>query len=147
MSRLRSTQTLRALQSTLAAEHAAVYLYAALGARVSASVDPQLAARLRSAYGQHRGRRDQLTAMVQQAHARPVAAAVSYRLPNPSRTSRQLTAGALQVETRCEAVYADMVAGTSGVSRQWAIEALSESAVRALGFGGGPVPFPGVPEL
>jgi hypothetical protein len=138
---------LQALQTTLAGEHAAVYVYGVLGGRVSVSADPGLAALVASAYTTHRGRRDQLIAMVRAAGAEPVAAEVAYELPNPARTSGQLRTAAEDTERRCAAVYADMVGSTSRAQRQWAIDALSDSAVRALGFGAAPEPFPGVPEL
>ena len=138
---------LEALQQTLAGEHAAVYVFRALAGRVSASAQPGLAGRLSTAYTTHRGRRDQLTSMVRAAHGDPVAAEVSYDLPNPSRTTAQLSAGALVTEQRCAEVYAVMAGSTSRASRQWAVDALSDSAVRALTFGGTPEEFPGVPEL
>jgi len=124
-----------------------VYVYGVLGGRVSASAFAELATRLSSAYVVHRGRRDQLTAMVRAAGGDPVAAAVSYQLPNPSRTPAQLTAAALVVERRCAEVYAAMVGNTAQANRQWAIDALADAAVRQLTFGGTPDAFPGVAEL
>lgn len=49
---------LDALQTTLAAEHAAVHLYGVLGAQTSASATPDLFAAVSDAYAAHRGRRD-----------------------------------------------------------------------------------------
>jgi hypothetical protein len=138
---------LQALQSTLAGEHAALYVYGVLGGRTSVSAYPDLARLVDDAYTTHRGRRDQLIAMVRAAHGAPVAAEVSYRLPNPCRTWHELSAAALETEQRCSAVYADMVGSTSQANRQWAIDALTDAAVRTLGFGGSPDPFPGVTEL
>ena len=138
---------LDALQQTLAGEHAAVYVYRALAGRVSASAQPDLAAGLATAYTTHRGRRDQLISMVREAKGDPVAADVSYELPNPSRTAVQLRAGALVTEERCAEVYAATVGSTSRGDRQWAIDALADAAVRLLGFGGVPADFPGVTEL
>jgi len=138
---------LQALQETLAGEHAAVYVYGVLGARVSASAHPSLAARLVSAYTTHRARRDRLTGMVAAAGGRPVAAAVSYRLPNAARTVAELTGSALVVERRCAAVYAAAVGSTAGPDRRWAVDALTDCAVRQLSLGGSPAPFPGAAEL
>jgi hypothetical protein len=76
-----------------------------------------------------------------------VAAAVSYELPNAATTAAQLRQAALEVEQRCAALYADMVGNTSQANRQWALEALEDTAVRLLGFGGEPEPFPGIGEL
>ncbi|MDN5743836.1 MAG: ferritin-like domain-containing protein, partial [Nocardioidaceae bacterium] len=63
-----------ALQTTLAAEHAAVFVYGALGARTSLSGQPALYRALTAAYSLHRDRRDELSARVQTAGADPVAA-------------------------------------------------------------------------
>jgi hypothetical protein len=138
---------LESMQQALAGEHAAVYVFRALAGRVSASEEPGLAGRLATAYTTHRGRRDQLTSMVRAAKGDPVAADVSYDLPNPSRTTAQLTAAALVTEQRCTEVYAAMVGSTSRADRQWAVDALVDSAVRSLTFDGTPEDFPGVPEL
>ncbi len=136
-----------ALQQTLAGEHAAVHVYGVVGGRLSASGQPGLWAGVREAYVLHRARRDQLESMVRAAGATPVAAELSYRLPNPARTPAQLEEVALQIEQRCTAVYADMVGSTSGANRQWALDALEDAAVRLLSFGGEPDPFPGLEEL
>ncbi len=138
---------LAALQQALAGEHAAVYVYGVLGGRVSASASPSLATRLASAYSLHRGRRDRLTAMVLAHDGEPVAAQVSYEVPTRSHASPQLEAAALEVERRCAEVYAATVGSTAGSDRTWAADALTDAAVRQLSFGGGPVAFPGVPEL
>jgi hypothetical protein len=136
-----------ALQLALAGEHAAVYLYGVVGGRLSASGQPRLWQRVRDAYLLHRSRRDQLTSMVRAAGADPVAAEVSYELPNPALSPAQLEQVALVVEQRCAAVYADMVGSTAGANRLWALDALEDAAVRQIGFGGRPEPFPGLGEL
>ena len=138
---------LEAMQAALAGEHAAVYVYGVLGGRTSLSSEPDLSNKVRAAYDVHRGRRDQLTAMVRAADATPVAAEVSYDLPNAAKTRLQLTQAALELEQRCTAVYADMVGSTSGANRQWALEAINDAAVRQLGFGGQAQTFPGISEL
>jgi Domain of unknown function (DUF4439) len=138
---------LQALQETLAGEHAAVYVYGVLGARVSRSAQPALAARLVSAYTTHRARRDHLSGMVRAAGGRPVASEVSYRLPNAAGTVHELTAAALVVERRCATVYAAAVGSTAGPDRRWAVDALTDCAVRQLSFGGSPSSFPGAAEL
>jgi hypothetical protein len=136
-----------AMQTTLAGEHAALYLYGVVGGRLSAADAPALTDLVNRAYVEHRRRRDQLTEMVRASGADPVAGRVSYELPNPCRTTRQLRAAALDVEERCSEVYAAMVGATARAQRQWAIDALGDSAVRLLGFGGTPAPFPGVPGI
>jgi Domain of unknown function (DUF4439) len=138
---------LQALQRALAGEHAAVYVYGVLGGRLSSSDQPDLAARLSSAYAVHRARRDQLTAMVRAAHGAPVAADTSYVLPTPAVTAQQIETAARVVEQRSSGVYAETVENTSRGNRQWAIDALLDAAVRQLSFGGHPEPWPGVAEL
>lgn len=138
---------LEALQATLAGEHAAIYTYGVIGGRLSASAEPGLTQLVEGAYVTHRGRRDQLSSMVRAVGAEPVASEVSYQLPNPCRTAGQLREAALVIERRCCEVYATMVGATSRANRQWAIDALTDSAVRELGFGGHAEPFPGVPEI
>jgi len=136
-----------ALQTTLAGEHAAVYVYGVLGGRVSASAEPQLAADLRAAYDVHRGRRDQVVAMVRAAGATPVEAEVSYEVPTPAERPAQCRRAAAEIEARCAEVYASAVGSTARANRQWAIDALTDAAVRGLSFGMDSAPFPGVPEL
>jgi len=135
---------LDALQVTLAGEHAAVYVYGVLGGRVSRSAEPILADRVRTAYNLHRGRRDQLVAMVRDADGEPVAAAVSYQVPTSAQTPGEIAAAALTVEQRCTAKYADMTGNTARAERLWALNALTDAAVRQLGFGGTPQTFPGL---
>ncbi len=138
---------LAALQATLAAEHAAVYVLGVLGARVSATDQPALAGSITAAYVAHRGRRDQLGPKVRSSGGEPVAAAVSYRLPGAARTASQLRAAGLLVERRCTATYAAAVGATAGADRRWAVAALTDAAVRQLSFGGAADPYPGVAEL
>lgn len=136
-----------ALQTTLAGEHAAVYVYGVLGGRVSATGAPALSSALRAAYEIHRLRRDQVTAMLRAKGEEPVAAAVSYDLPNDADTDAGSREAAAIVEERCAEVYAAMVASTSRANRQWAIDALADASVRGLGFGRDPEAWPGAPEL
>ena len=63
-----------ALQTTLAAEHAAVYVFGALGGRTSQSANPELFDAISAAYAAHRARRDELTAAITDLGAEPVAA-------------------------------------------------------------------------
>ncbi len=136
---------LAALQATLAGEHAAVWIYGVLGAQSSQSRTPGLFDELSTAYALHRKRRDQLEVTISGLDAQPVAAQVSYALPNPARTTAQLRAAALQVEQRLADVYGQQVQSTTHAQRRWAIAALDDCAVRQLGFGGSPTGLPGMP--
>jgi hypothetical protein len=138
---------LPALQETLAAEHAAVHVYAVLGGRVSTDTDPITADRLRAAYEAHRARRDQLRSVIADLGKEPVAAAPGYRVDARTRDAARLLAVARTTEERCAAVYAQLVASTSGRQRRWAVEALTDSAVRTLTLGGTADAYPGAIEL
>lgn len=135
-----------ALQRALAAEHAALHVYGALGARTSASASPQLFTLVSAGYAVHRGRRDQLTGRVRDHGAEPVAAEPAYELPTPLDTPAQVTAAALDVERACTATYAWLVGQTSGADRRWAVTALTDTAVRELAYRGSPEIFPGAGE-
>ncbi len=135
------------LQETLAAEHAAIYLYGVLGAQTSQSVEPELYDGLAAGYRRHRGRRDQLSANVTAAGGVPVAAAAAYDLPAPLANADQVRRTALGVEESCAAAYSSLVANSVRAQRRWAIGALTDAAVRQLSFGGAPVDFPGAADL
>lgn len=133
---------LDALQTTLAAEHAAVYVYGALGGRAT----PELLEAVTVAYTAHRARRDLLTAAVIDAEGEPVAALAAYELPR-LETARDVERAALEVERSAAATYAYLVASTAGATRRLAIAALNEAAVRELVFRGTPETFPGLDEF
>lgn len=133
-----------ALQRTLAGEHAAVYVLAALGGRASSLTAPVLRAALTAAYDAHVLRRDQLRTMLAAAGADPVAAEPAYRLPSPLVTIEQIAAAALRVERRTATGYAGLVAAAGGSTRTWAVEALVETATGEWGFGGTPEALPGL---
>lgn len=135
-----------ALQATLAAEHAAVFVYGALGAQTSRSSQPALYADIDAAYAEHRARRDQLVRMVRDEGAQPVAAEPAYELPRDLSTPEQVSRRALRLERRGASIYAYLVANSPQEQRRWAVNALVMTAVRALAFRGTPEIFPGSDE-
>lgn len=138
---------LAALQTALAAEHAAVYVLGVLGAQTSQSASPTLFATVSQAYAEHRGRRDHLVRTVTDLGASPVASEVAYDVPADLGTPQAVTRRALRLERDCAETYAYLVASTTGELRAWALRALQAAAVRQLAFGGRPEEFPGrVPE-
>ncbi|MCW2768075.1 MAG: hypothetical protein JWO11_4034 [Nocardioides sp.] len=137
---------LEALQTTLEAEHAAIYVYGALGAQTSQSTSGQLFHAITAAYTTHRGRRDQLALEITARHADPVASAPAYELPARLGTEEAVARTALGLERSCATTYAYLVANSQSVWRRWAIGALTESAVRELAFRGTPEMFPGADE-
>ena len=136
---------LDALQTTLAGEHAALYVYGALGGRTSAVAAPDLYAALREGYDVHRAQRDTLSRTVRDLGTEPVAAAAAYDLPDPLDSEIDVQVAAQELERRCAATYAALVAQTVGDQRRWAIGALTGAAVRRLALGGDAEAFPGEP--
>jgi len=138
--------TLKALQVALAAEHAAVYLYGVLGARTSASEAPQLFAAVSDAYVTHRARRDHLSNLVLEEGGTPVASEPAYEIPPGLRSASAVARAALALERRSAETYAWLVANTVREQRRWAAQALTDTAVRELGFRGSDEIFPGARE-
>ena len=144
--------TLEALQSTLAAEHAAIWLYGLLGGQAgrlahSGLAGSDLADRVEEAYTVHAGRRDELAGMVRDLGVEPEPSEVAYQVPADLAGSRGVSAAARTLEQRSCAVYADLVAAATGDQRAWAVAALTDAAVRSLAFGGRAQSFPGLTEL
>jgi hypothetical protein len=135
-----------ALQTTLAGEHAAIYVCGALGAQTSQTAAPELYAALTDAYQAHRARRDQLTAILTDLAAEPVAAEPAYELPADLSTTAAVTARALELERSCASTYAYLVAHSPSPERRLAVNLLVQTAVRELAFRGTPETFPGSDE-
>lgn len=133
-----------ALQTALAAEHAAVFVYGALGGQTSRTATPTLYAAITDAYVTHRDRRDELIALLESDGHEPVAAEPGYDLPADLSTSTAVSDRALALERACAATYAFVVASTRDTDRRWAVAALVDAAVRELGFGGKPERLPGL---
>ena len=137
-----------ALQTALAAEHAAVYVYGVLGGQTSASETPELFAAVSSAYSHHRSRRDHLIGvladLLEGTGQEPVGPAPGYDVPDRLGTPAAVDAAARGVEEACTGTYAALVAATTGDLRRWAVTALTDAAVRGLSFGGRPVDLPGI---
>lgn len=132
------------LQTALAAEHAAVYVLAALGGRTSRSSSPGLYADLRAAYEVHRARRDRLQSLIADTGADPVGPSPAYATPRRIDSARGLRRAAAAIEQRCADTYAYVVGETTGAERAWGIGALTDAAVRSLSFGAAPSALPGV---
>ena len=137
--------TVEALQTALAAEHAAVYVYGFLGARTSESAQPLVFAEVADAYSTHRAWRDLLVRRLLDEGAEQVPAAPTYELPTAGVLA--VTRAAADLEARCADTYAYVVANSAGDDRRWAISALTRAAVRQVAFGRSPGPFPGAADL
>ncbi|MEW1698662.1 DUF4439 domain-containing protein [Streptomyces sp. NPDC093249] len=133
---------LDATRAALAAEHAAVYGYGVVGARVA----PDRRAEATAAYEAHRARRDALRRAVRDLGGAPVAAEAAYALPFPVTGPAGAVRLAAVLEDRVAGVYSDLVRATAGAARREAAAALAEAAVRAVRWRGGGVTFPGLAE-
>jgi hypothetical protein len=134
--------TVNALQTALAGEHAAIYGYGVVGSHLRGTAR----AKARDAYDVHRARRDQLQQLIVEQRATPVSASAAYRLPRPVRSAADATVLATELEERLAAVWVDAVADLRGELRELAAQVLQDVAVRAAGWRGGSVPFPGLSE-
>ncbi|MEV6075392.1 ferritin-like domain-containing protein [Streptomyces sp. NPDC052069] len=134
--------TLTAAQAALAAEHAAVYGYGALGGRVAGKRRGEAGA----AHDGHRARRDALVRTVRDLGGTPVAADAAYALPFAVADSASAVRLAAVLEDRVAGVYSDLVRAAEGPLRREAAGALREAAVRAARWRGSGVAFPGLAE-
>jgi uncharacterized protein DUF4439 len=137
---------LEALQATLEAEHAAVYVYGLLGSRTSHGAEAELYDALRAAYDAHRERRDALIGEVAAMGAVPTPAAAAYAAPMGLDTTDARYRSALELERACARTYAALVGSTTGALRGEAIGLLDDAAARELSFRGIPEIFPGADE-
>ncbi|MFJ9611707.1 ferritin-like domain-containing protein [Kitasatospora sp. NPDC101176] len=132
-----------ALQGALGAEHAAVYGYGVVGARLP---DDQQRADARTAYAAHEARRDAWQRLVGSLGATPSAAAAGYQLPFAVTDAAAAGRLAAHLETRLTTVYADLVSAVPGPERTAAADALRECALRAHRWGAPDQAFPGIPD-
>jgi Domain of unknown function (DUF4439) len=135
-----------ALQTALGAEHAAVFVYGVIGGRLADESNPHLAGVIESAYEAHLRRRDRLQEMVAGRGVTPRSAALSYEVP-PGRSPNLVAAVARRTEVRTAENYAQVVGSTTGEARRFAIDALTDAALRELDLGGSPSAYPGLAEL
>nr|WP_240942013.1 ferritin-like domain-containing protein [Planosporangium thailandense] len=127
------------------AEHAAIYAYGVLGARLDAATLPVATA----AEAAHRQRRDALILRLNALHATAPPAEPAYALPAPVTDRASALTLMIGVEERCAGVWGQALAAVSGDDRQLAVDALTDCAVRATrartlaGVTPATVPFPG----
>ena len=136
-----------AMQDALRAEHSALYLYGVLGARTSASAEPELFAAITAAYRRHRSRRDRLRTFLREAGAEPVPAEVAYESPSDLGSVAGVRSAASALERSSTEVMAALVAQTVAAVRRWAAAELVWSATWQVGLGEDPSTWPGAPEL
>jgi len=114
------------LSDLLRDEHAAVYAYGVLGARL----DDRLRKRARSAFDSHRAARDELRRRLLQLGADADGPEPAYAVR--ADTSAQALALAVRVEEHLAVRWRDLVGTTSEAAlRRFAVQGLQEAAVRA----------------
>lgn len=129
-----------ALQSVLAAHHAAVFCYARIGTVLT---DPAQVQKARELQATHRVLRDQVMAQLAAAGVAPVAAQASYPAPGPLRSPKDAQDWSLSLEQDCGRAYrylltaaATTTGDASGLQattiRGAALDQLVESATTAL---------------
>ncbi|WP_420000561.1 ferritin-like domain-containing protein [Streptomyces boninensis] len=131
-----------AAEAALRGEHAAVYGYGVVGARIDAGRRQEAD----TAYDAHRARRDAMARVVRDLGGAPKPSAAAYALPFAVPDSAAAVRLAAQLEDRLAGVYADLVRAGEGKVRTDAAAALREAAVRAVRWRGTGVAFPGLAE-
>jgi hypothetical protein len=142
------TDDMTALQTCLAAEHAAVYAYGVIGGRLAGlRTGADVIQRADESYEWHRSQRDALDASIRKASGQPVAADPAYELPLTPDSVAQCGRLARYLENRCSEAYAYAVSLGAEPVRGRLAAALGECAVRAASWGAGLTAFPGRPDL
>jgi hypothetical protein len=131
---------LAAVQTALAAEHAAIYGYAVVGAHLSGDER----ARAVAVYQAHRRRRDELARLIAAEKQAPTPAAAAYRLPFAIESAQDARKLAARLEDGLAQAYAALVAAGGKDMRGLGASALAEAAATAAGWRGSTTAFPGL---
>ena len=116
-----------ALGAALAAEHAAIFGYGVVGARLSG---PALA-QAQQADAAHRSRRDALIVRLTRVGVNPPAAQPAYALPFPVTDPASAQKLAVRLEERTATIWRVALGPTAGDDRRTALDALTDCALRA----------------
>jgi hypothetical protein len=137
-----------AMQTCLAAEHAAVYAYGLVGGRLAGLRAPsEVVRRTAESYEWHRAQRDALDQSIRDLGGEPVAAEPAYDVPSTPTTVGQCARLARSVENRCCETYAYSVSIAAEPIRGRLAAQLGAVAVRAAAWGARLAAFPGRPDL
>jgi len=131
--------TAAALSSLLTGEHAAVFAYGLVTARLA----PPRQAAARLLWTAHRIRRNALAERLVAAGLTPPEAAPAYDLGSPPVTPAQVVALAARVEDGLASVALVIVTTTTGPTRAEGAGELVAAARRAASWRGTPTPLPG----
>lgn len=138
-----ASPVIAALQSALAAEHAASYGYGVAGARLPQGSAEQATAT--TDWVAHMRARDRLSALITARGATPVPAAVAYKLPGPARTPAEAKMLAATLEDRVAQAYLALVALPVSSLRSFGAKQVRAAALRAQAWRGSIQAFPGLP--
>jgi hypothetical protein len=137
------------LQVALRAEHAAVYGYGVVGARLRGALQQ----RARTLWNAHRAQRNALVARITAMGAEPEAAAAAYTLPVQVTATRTAARVAAALEDDLVTAYAGLAGATDVTLRTLAARAMQEAMTRAVRWradAGRPASpasaFPGLPS-
>lgn len=125
-------ETTAALQTALSAEHAAIYGYGLLGARLRGT--PHQTAR--AYWDVHRTMRDRLRDLIIARQAEPIAAAVAYQLPVQVTSQSTAARLAAALEEKTMIAYLGVVASDDAKVRRFAATAMQETMTRATRWRG-----------
>ncbi len=134
------TPAVRALQTALAAEHAAIYGYGVAGAMLTGA---RQAAAQRD-WAIHQAARDMLTGLLTARGAAAPAAATSYQLPFPVRSASAAVSLAALLEDRVTTAYLGVVGLSDPSLRAFGAQSVQAAALRAAAWRGRTVAFPGL---
>lgn len=121
-----STGVVAALQAALAREHAAVYGYGIVGARLSGADRTTASAYL----SEHEQARDRLEALVRGRGATPVGPRAAYDLPTRVTDARSARSLGARIERAVAGGYVALVGASAGAVRRQAALAMQASARR-----------------
>jgi len=127
------------LQAALAGEHAAVWAFPVIAAKVESLRTEALASR-----ALHRLDRERLVAQIVSAGATPVGSEASYTLPFPVTDSASARKLAALIENRLAGLYADVVGqAPEPAGRTTAARSAATAATRAAQWSGTTSAWPG----
>ncbi|MCW2493474.1 MAG: hypothetical protein JWN47_2838 [Frankiales bacterium] len=125
-----ASAAITALQSILAAQHAAYFAYSMIGVRLT---DPTQVSRIRDLQAEHRATRDDLMTQLSSVGAAPVAAQPSYTPPEKLTDAVAAQRWALALEEACSAGYRFLlVAAATGTGT---VAAATETGTAATEIG------------
>ena len=136
-----SSKDIAALQTALAAEHAAVYGYGVAGALLGGAD----LVNAKADWNAHQLARDNLAAMLTRLGATPVAASPAYELPFTVAGAAAARRLAVTLEEGVTRAYLAMVAVSNLDLRFFGAKAMQTAANRATAWRGSTVAFPGMP--